>query len=90
MASSVAPTATRTPISRVRSVTETSITFMMPIPPTRSEIDATTIRRTVRVLLASSWAWMMSSGLRMLKSSSSSGAQMMPVPEDRSASVPRP
>src|SRR5204862_450980 len=34
-----APTATRRPISRVRSVTETSITFMMPMPPTTSDID---------------------------------------------------
>ena len=31
----------RMPISRVRSVTETSRIFMIPIPPTRSEIDAT-------------------------------------------------
>ena len=62
----------RTPISRVRSVTDTSITFMIPMPPTRREIDAIVMRRTVSVLLASSWAWMMSSGLRMLKSSSSS------------------
>ncbi len=29
-----APMARRRPISRVRSVTETSITFMMPMPPT--------------------------------------------------------
>ena len=30
----VAPNALRTPISRVRSVTDTSMMFMMPIPPT--------------------------------------------------------
>jgi hypothetical protein len=30
-----APSALRTPISRVRSVTETSMMFMIPIPPTR-------------------------------------------------------
>ena len=35
-----APIAMRMPISRVRSVTETSMMFMIPIPPTRSEIDA--------------------------------------------------
>ena len=35
-----APTAMRRPISRVRSVTETSMMFMMPIPPTNSEINA--------------------------------------------------
>ena len=36
-----APTAIRRPISRVRSVTETSMMFMMPTPPTTSEIRAT-------------------------------------------------
>ena len=33
-----APSALRRPISRVRSVTETSMMFMMPMPPTSSEI----------------------------------------------------
>ena len=36
-----APTAMRRPISRVRSVTDTSMMFMMPTPPTTSEISAT-------------------------------------------------
>ena len=35
----VAPSAFRTPISRVLSVTETSMMFMTPTPPTRSPID---------------------------------------------------
>ena len=35
-----APTARRTPISRVRSSTLASMMFMMPMPPTRSEIPA--------------------------------------------------
>ena len=35
-----APTAMRRPISRVRSVTDTSMMFMMPIPPTMSETEA--------------------------------------------------
>ena len=35
-----APTAIRRPISRVRSVTETSMMFMMPTPPTISEMAA--------------------------------------------------
>ncbi|EXI76377.1 MAG: hypothetical protein AW07_00322 [Candidatus Accumulibacter sp. SK-11] len=30
----------RIPISRVRSVTETSMMFMMPMPPTSSDTDA--------------------------------------------------
>ena len=37
----LAPTAMRRPISRVRSVTETSMMFMIPMPPTSSETDAT-------------------------------------------------
>jgi hypothetical protein len=36
-----APIARRTPISRVRSSTVASMMFMMPIPPTSSEIPAT-------------------------------------------------
>ena len=35
-----APTARRTPISRVRSRTLASMMFMMPMPPTSSEMDA--------------------------------------------------
>ena len=35
-----APTAIRSPISRVRSVTDTSMMFMIPIPPTSSETEA--------------------------------------------------
>ena len=35
-----APTATRTPISRVRSVTDTNIMFMTPMPPTTRAIAA--------------------------------------------------
>ncbi len=36
----LAPIAMRTPISRVRSVTDTSMMFMMPMPPTSSETPA--------------------------------------------------
>ena len=36
----LAPSALRRPISFVRSVTDTSIIFMMPIPPTKSDIAA--------------------------------------------------
>ena len=36
-----APTTFLTPISRVRSVTDTSITFMMPIPLTSNAMNAT-------------------------------------------------
>ena len=41
MSAARAPTAMRMPISRVRSVTLTSMMFMMPMPPTTSETAAT-------------------------------------------------
>ena len=43
-----APIALRIPISRVRSVTLTSMMFMTPIPPTSSEIAATAPSRVVK------------------------------------------
>ena len=46
-----APTALRMPISRVRSVTVTSMMFITPIPPTSSEIAATAASNTVNVRL---------------------------------------
>ena len=42
-----APTAMRMPISRVRSVTLTSMMFMMPMPPTTSETPAMAPSRPV-------------------------------------------
>ena len=48
-----APSALRTPISRVRSVTETSMMFMMTMPPITSEMPAmaaTTAPKLVRIL----------------------------------------
>ncbi len=41
----VAPSALRRPISRIRSVTETSMMFITPMPPTSSEIAAIPARR---------------------------------------------
>ncbi len=49
-----APIALRMPISRVRSVTVTSMMFMTPIPPTSSEIPATIASRNVRVFVVDS------------------------------------
>ena len=40
--------ALRMPISRVRSVTVTSMMFMMPMPPTTSEMAATALRSRVK------------------------------------------
>ena len=48
-----APMALRIPISRVRSVTVTSMMFITPIPPTSSEIAATAPSRIVNVSLVS-------------------------------------
>src|SRR5271157_3962306 len=42
MSTPVAPMAIRKPISRVRSVTDTYMIFMMPMPPTTSDIPAIT------------------------------------------------
>ena len=46
-----APIALRIPISRVRSVTDTSMMFITPIPPTSSEIAATSPSNVVKTLL---------------------------------------
>ena len=69
-----APTALRMPISRVRSRTETSMMFMIPMPPTMSEIEAMPPSSSVSVPLiedaaSSSWVWS-----NTLKSSSSVAA----------------
>ena len=45
-----APSALRKPISRIRSVTETSMMFMTPMPPTSSEMAAMPASRIVSVL----------------------------------------
>ena len=49
---SPAPIALRSPISRVRSVTVTSMMFMTPMPPTSREIPATAASREVRIVVA--------------------------------------
>ena len=55
-----APTALRSPISRVRSVTETSMMFMMPIPPTSSEMPAIAPRNSVSTPVTAPKAWIKS------------------------------
>ncbi len=44
-----APSARRMPISRVRSITVASMMFMMPMPPTTSEIAAIRPRNTMNI-----------------------------------------
>ncbi len=66
-----APIALRIPISLVRSVTETNIIFIMPIPPTIKLTIAIPARRIVNVLLVSLTVDKMSDCDIILKSSSS-------------------
>ncbi len=47
----MAPSALRSPISCVRSVTDTSMMFITPMPPTSSEIAATLASRIVSVVV---------------------------------------
>ena len=79
----VAPRAFRIPISRVRSVTETSMMFMMPMPPTSSDTAAMPASRTEKVCAASLSVFRMSAWLRTLKSSGRLAARRC---ERRSAS----
>ena len=51
MVLSCAPSALRIPISRVRSVTDTSMMFMMPMPPTSSEMPAMAVRTPTIILI---------------------------------------
>ena len=63
----VAPNALRTPISRVRSVTATSMMFMMPMPPTRRLTAAMPASSSVKVWAVSLSASRKSAWLRMRK-----------------------
>ena len=72
MTGPVAPTAMRRPISLVRSVTETSMMFMMPMPATSSEKAAATTRMMVTVSIVDVMGSIISACERMVKSSSAS------------------
>ena len=50
MMPSLAPRALRIPISRVRSVTETSMMFIMPMPPTSREMPSMAARMAMTIL----------------------------------------
>src|SRR5215472_18591158 len=62
--------ASRKPTSRVLSVTDTSITFITPMPPTSNETPATAPSSSVRVRAEASRRSMISARLRIEKSSS--------------------
>ena len=69
----VAPSALRTPISRVRSVTETSMMFMMPMPPTTRLTAAMPASSSLNVWVVCSKVASTSDGLRIWKSLSLPG-----------------
>src|ERR1700680_2620409 len=79
-----APTAWRSPISRVRSVTDTSMMFMMPMPPTINDTEAMAASKIDMTRAEVSCARKISSMLRMEKSSSFTYANgtYTPVPLD--------
>ena len=64
-----APIAMRRPISRVRSVTDTSMMFMMPMPPTSSDTPAMLASSAVIVSVACTRTLAISSIVRTMKSS---------------------
>ena len=72
MTGPVAPTAIRRPISFVRSVTLTSMMFMMPIPATSSEKAAATTRIIVTVSIVDDIVSIISACERIVKSSAAS------------------
>ena len=57
-----APSARRMPISRVRSVTVANMMFMMPMPPTKSEIEAMSTSRFVKRFCETSASSSLSNG----------------------------
>ena len=63
----MAPTAMRTPISLVRSVTDTSKIFMMPIPPTNRDTEAMANNIIVKVSLVPSCTFPISTCVRIVK-----------------------
>ena len=70
-----APMAQRMPISRVRSVTETSMMFMIPMPPTRREIEAMAPSMSDIVRVVSAAVLTRAVRLRTLKSLSAPSAR---------------
>ena len=65
MSLALAPTARRSPISRVRSVTDTNMMFMMPMPPTSNDTDATAANSMLKTCEASARVSIISDMLRM-------------------------
>ena len=84
----LAPTAMRTPISRVRSLTLTSMMFMMPMPPTSSDTAAMLASSRVSASLLSCLRDAVS--VRFLIEKSSSPPMPMPWRSRSSAAIRSP
>ena len=82
-----APMAMRRPISRVRSVTDTSMMFMMPMPPTSSDTPAMPASSAVIVRVVSVRMAAISSSVRTMKSSVSPGMILCRVRSTSSMAV---
>ena len=78
-----APTAMRRPISRVRSVTLTSMMFMIPMPPTSSETAAIAARSSVRALVACVTVLAMSAQIANVEIIVRAEVDVMPVAQQR-------
>ena len=84
---SSAPIASRVPISRVRSVTETSMMFMMPMPPTSRLTAATAPSRPVSSVVVPVIAWVICVMSLTLKSFSRPSAILRRSRSRRSTSL---
>ena len=82
MSMAVAPSALRTPISRVRSVTATSMMFMTPMPPRASVRSATAPKKSVMTLKMRSVNFEPSSVSQIHSASLSSGIVVMALRDD--------
>ena len=69
----LAPTDILNPISLVRSVTDTSMIFIIPMPPITSDMPAMTASKTVNNWLVELKALISSAWVRIKKSSGSAG-----------------
>ena len=78
-----APTAMRTPISRVRSLTLTSMMFMMPMPPTSSDTAAMLASSSVSASLLSCLRDAVSVRFLTVKSSSSPTRDAVTIAQQR-------
>ena len=78
----VAPRALRIPISRVRSATDTSMMFMIPMPPTSRLTPAMLARSVVKTWEASCWVVSSCWRLRIRKSFSPPGEILVLAAQD--------